>query len=97
MSKAVKSDFIPVVKKRKSFENDKSPATMSKAVKSDFIPAVKKCKSFENDKSPVGRSEELEVAQNSDTQDIVEDQRGTLAFQTNLGLNTSCHLFDAIS
>ena len=48
---------------------------MSKAVKSDFSPAVQKRKFYENDKSPVGGSEELEVAQNSDTQEIVQDHR----------------------
>lgn len=55
---------------------------MSKAVKSDFSPVVQKRKFFENDKSPVGGSEELEVAQNNDTQDIVQDQRGAELMST---------------
>lgn len=57
---------------------------MSKAVKSDFSPVVQKRKFFENDKSPVGGSEELEVAQNNDTQDIVQDQRGSISNQSRL-------------
>ena len=57
---------------------------MSKAAKSDSSPVVQKRKFFENDKSPVGGSEKLEVAQNSDTQDIVQDQRGSISNQSRL-------------
>lgn len=57
---------------------------MSKTVRSYLNPVMKKSKLFENDESLVGGSEELEVAQNSNsfTQDIAQDHRGSISNQS---------------